>query len=313
MNPWVSLPVRTLHRFDLQLVYLSTHPGTFMERVTEEGCSSAFRWRGRPVVLEVSRVPPGGDRAAEGPHPHSGGSGGADTSAAPGEGVVWLRGPEESARWVFQFDVDPAPLDRLVEGSPLEPLHRVYRGFKPVVMPDPFQGMCWVILSQQVNVTFAAKLKRVLVEHFGEDLEEGGRTWKVFPSPERLAALKPEDLRPFQFSRQKAQYLVDLARRLAEGWDLGPFYNMEAEEAVECLTRLRGVGRWSAECFLLFAFRHPDVLPAADLGLRRALGRLLGLGRPATEEEVRTFGADFRGWRSYVAQYLWLALREGRL
>ncbi|MBX6395090.1 MAG: DNA-3-methyladenine glycosylase 2 family protein [Alicyclobacillaceae bacterium] len=236
-----------------------------------------------------------------------------EATAHPEGAAVWIRGPIEPVQWMFQFDVDASPLDRLVSGSPLEPLHHAYRGFKPVTMLDPFQGMSWVIIGQQVNVTFASKLKRVLVEQFGEPVEVDGKIYRIFPSPERIASLRPEDLRPFQFSRQKAQYLIDLARKLASGWDLTPFYHMEVEEAIERLTQLRGVGRWSAECFLLFVFRHPDVFPSADMGLRRALGLLLGLGRNATEAEVRAFGALFPGWRSYVAQYLWLALREGRL
>lgn len=320
------------HRFDLQLLYLSTHPGAFVEVVDPGGCASAIRWKNRPTYMEVRLSRP--DEGREAVRKHAGretsgvsvdgsgdlsrdgrepGHGHAEPVKDPLAAGVWVEGPVELANRMFRFDADMSGFDRLAAGSPLEPLHEAYRGFKPVGMPDPFQGMSWVIVGQQVNVTFAAKLKRALMEHFGDVLQAGGRIFRVFPSPERIAGLRPEDLRPFQFSRQKAEYLIELARRLVDGWDLTPYEHLDSEEAIAKLMELRGVGRWSAECFLLFVFRHPDVLPAADIGLRRALGRLLGLGRNATEMELRAFGESFRGWRSYVSQYLWLALREGRL
>lgn len=308
------------HRFELQLAYLSTHPGAFVERVDAGGCATAVRWRDRPTFVEVRVDGEGsvGDVSVKSPKSVKTSSpvepaplSGIRESQSPTRGV-WVRGPVEVADRMFQFEADIRGFDNAVAGSPLEPVHQLYRGFKPVCMADPFQGMCWVIVGQQVNVTFAAKLKRTLVEKFGDTLQVGEAVYRVFPSPERIAGLEPEDLRPFQFSRQKASYLISLARRIVNGWDTSVYEGMEAEEAIAHLTQVKGVGRWSAECFLLFVFRHPDVLPAADIGLRRALGKLLGLGRNATEAELREFGRMFAGWRSYVSQYLWLALREGR-
>jgi DNA-3-methyladenine glycosylase II len=184
-----------------------------------------------------------------------------------------------------------------------------------VLIADPFETLVWAILGQQINVRFAATLKRRLVERYGErvhvNLPAGPRALLLFPKPEALATLSHDrDLRPLQFSRQKSAYTILAARAIADGWlDLEALRDAPPDEALERLMQLKGIGRWTAEYILMRGFGHPDTIPAADGGLRRVIGRAYGLGRLATEAEVRAIASRWCPWRSYAAFYWWFTLQ----
>jgi DNA-3-methyladenine glycosylase II len=113
-------------------------------------------------------------------------------------------------------------------------------------------------------------------------------------------------LRELQFSRQKSEYVRSLAALVAEGridWD--DLAARPAEEAIEALTALRGVGRWTAEYVLMRGLGHADVIPAADVGLQVAIGQAYGLGRKATEREVRELAQQWAPRRSHAAFAWW--------
>ncbi len=212
-------------------------------------------------------------------------------------------------------DAETAALERDVAADPVfAAVAARYRGLRPVLIADTFETLVWAILGQQINVIFAAKLKRALVERFGTALPVSGHTYWLFPEAETLAALTHErDLRPLQFSRQKSEYTILAARAVAGGaLDLPALAAAGEEEALARLMALKGVGRWTAEYVLMRGLGYPDVAPAADGGLRRVIGREYGLGRLATEDEVRRLAAAWRPWRSYAALYWWFTLQRER-
>jgi DNA-3-methyladenine glycosylase II len=170
--------------------------------------------------------------------------------------------------------------------------------------------MIRTIIGQQLNLAFAATLTRRLVQLASpEPLVHEGRTFLFFPSPEEVARLSYESLCELQFSRRKAEYVIDFAREIVEGnLDLERLEAMSNEEIISQLVRLRGIGRWTVECFLLFGLGRTDLLPAADIGLRNGLKRWFGLDSQPTEEEVRRWGASWSPWSSYVTYYLWESL-----
>ena len=118
----------------------------------------------------------------------------------------------------FRVDQDVAPFESLAQASPgFAALQSRLRGLRALIMVSPFEALVWSILGQQINVAFAYRLKRTLVENFGEKLEYADATYHLFPRVERLAALEPEQLRPLQFSSQKSRYIIDLARMIIDG------------------------------------------------------------------------------------------------
>src|SRR5215207_3518921 len=113
-------------------------------------------------------------------------------------------------------------------------------------MPSPFECLVWAILGQQITVAFAYKMKRALVERYGDSLEHEGRTYWLFPEA------APGELRELQFSRQKSDYVRSLAALVAEDRvDWAELAGMPSEDAIKGLTALRGVGRWTAEYVLM--------------------------------------------------------------
>ena len=123
------------------------------------------------------------------------------------------------------------------------------------------------------------------------------------PPPQAFLEAPLDLLRQAGLSRAKALALKDLAAKAEEGL-LDGLDRLEDEAVVERLTRVRGVGLWTAEMFLMFGLGRPDVWPVRDLGLRRAAARLFGVA----PEALPAFGEAFRPYRSHLAWYLWRSL-----
>jgi DNA-3-methyladenine glycosylase II len=214
----------------------------------------------------------------------------------------------------WQLDQDPSDLAAIGARDPIlgELLARLH-GARSPLMPSPFECLVWAILGQQITVAFAYKMKRALVERYGESLEYEGRTYWLFPEAARLAEADPADLRELQFSRQKSEYVRGLAALVAEDRiDWAALRTMPSDLAMTELTALRGVGRWSAEYVLMRGLGHPDVIPAADVGLQAAIGRAYGLGPKATEPEVRALAEQWMPRRSHAAFAWWWSLSAER-
>jgi DNA-3-methyladenine glycosylase II len=124
-----------------------------------------------------------------------------------------------------------------------------------------------------------------------------------------LAALTDEQLRSAGISRQKAAYLRDLCAQVSAGAvPLDALDAMSDDEVIEALTRIKGVGRWTAEMFLIFRLQRPDVLPVGDLGIITAVQRAYRLRKPPTPDRLRKIGDAWRPYRSIATWYLWRSL-----
>ena len=285
-------------RFDLALRYYRSSPSTIAELVDDRSYRRAFRGPAGPAVLTAAW-----DDADEGLRV---------AVAGPGGDEAGLELAARLAERAFGLGDDASGLVAVAGGQGVmaERLRR-YLGLRPLAIPDPFEALVWAILGQQINIAFAARLKRVLLERYGEVVDVAGREHRLFPEPGRLADVTPEELRPLQFSRQKALYVRELARAIVDGRvDLEALRARPDEEVVAEITRLKGIGRWTAEYLLLRGFGRPDAIPAGDMGLRAIVGRLLGLGRNATEAEVRAAAEPLAPYRGYLAMALWFALQQ---
>lgn len=225
------------------------------------------------------------------------------------EGAVSVDGDLALARRILQADAPALPGRNALPPDPPAHriLHRRYAGIRPVLFADPFEGIAWTILGQQITVALAARLKQNVAQRYGSPAEGAARPLFVFPSPDRVARASIDDLRSLQLSRQKAEALVGVARALAAGqWTPALAAEQPAEETITRLRQFRGIGRWSAEYILLRVLGHPDVLPAGDAALQRAWARLTGVAGRAAEDCLRRAGAAWTGRRSDFAFALWL-------
>lgn len=164
---------------------------------------------------------------------------------------------------------------------------------------DHFSALVRAIVGQQLSTKAATTIHRRLIEL----LRDGTAT------PEGIAALGDAQLRSVGLSRQKSAYLRDLCARVAGGEvHLDALGRMTDDEVIAELTKIKGVGRWTAEMFLMFNLRRPDVWPVGDLGVRSGLGRVLGWDSSPTPRETELVGVGYRPWRSAVAWYCWRAV-----
>lgn len=162
-----------------------------------------------------------------------------------------------------------------------------------VVTGGGFEVMAESIVSQQLSAKAALTIWRKLAERVGT-------------SAEALGGASVEDLRAAGLSRQKADYVTGIAlATLAGDIDFVALEALDDAEVIDRLVRLRGVGNWTAEMYLLFGMGRPDVLALDDLGIRISAGRMAGLPGPMARDELAERGELWRPWRSTASLWLW--------
>lgn len=176
-----------------------------------------------------------------------------------------------------------------------------YPGLVPVLIPDPFHALVRSISAQQINLAFAARIRQRLALSYGTRVEIGADFVYVLRS-EALAEATVEDLRALQLTYAKARAVVATARAASAGeLDRDDLERLDDEALIGHLTRLPGIGHWSAEWFVARTMGRPRVV-AGDLGVRKAVGRLYGAGMPS-EDETRHL-TEHWGGAATVAQAL---------
>jgi DNA-3-methyladenine glycosylase II len=128
-------------------------------------------------------------------------------------------------------------------------------------------------------------------------------------TPENILSLREEQMRACGLSRQKSAYIRDLAARTQAGEiDFARLVDMSESEVIETLTRVKGIGIWSAQMFLIFALRSPDILPTTDYGIRAAMKKSYGKRVLPRPEQMEKIALPWRPYRSVACWYLWRSL-----
>ncbi len=208
----------------------------------------------------------------------------------------------ERLRRLFDLDADPNEINALLAGDrALAARVRRHPGLRIPGSCDPFETAVRAVLGQQVSVRAATTLMSRLVDAFGEPLQidtEGSDVDRVFPLPEVLARA---DLSTIGVTRARAGAIAGLAQAALDGrfgWDP----SASLDDNVRRLCELPGIGAWTAHYVAMRAFGEPDAFPAADLGLRQALG---SRKRPAPASAVQRAAEAWHPWRAYAALHLW--------
>jgi DNA-3-methyladenine glycosylase II len=164
---------------------------------------------------------------------------------------------------------------------------------------DRFNMLVRSIISQQISTAAARSIRAKLDALIAPE--------KV--SPEVLARFSLEQLKSAGLSSQKATYLHDLAAKTAYGTvRLKTIGKMKDEEAIEELIQVKGIGRWTAQMFLIFSLGRPDVFPPDDLGIKMALRNLYGLSDLPTKSEAHALAAPWTPHSTFATWYLWRSL-----
>ena len=165
---------------------------------------------------------------------------------------------------------------------------------------DAFEALCMSIASQQLSVKAAATIFGRFCDLFPPDRK---------PTPERVMTLADDEIRAAGFSRPKVTFIKDLAARVLDGrLDLNGLRKHPDDEVMNQLVAVKGIGRWTAEIFLMFRLGRPDIFPADDLGLMNAVQRAYGLRTRPDAKRLRKMCEAWSPYRSVAAWYLWQSL-----
>jgi len=185
-------------------------------------------------------------------------------------------------------------LGRLVSGRP---------GLRLIRTPSPWDGLLWSIIGQQINLPFACVLKRRLIENTGTALPAGLFS---LPTAAAIARLEPSAMRPWQYSRQKAEYLIGAARLVAAGTlDLGALSMTSATRAERTLLAVRGLGPWSVNYLMMRSLGFADCVPIGDTGVTSGLQALFKLEERPDADATRRLMSVFSPYRSLATAHLW--------
>ncbi|WAH37760.1 DNA-3-methyladenine glycosylase 2 [Alicyclobacillus dauci] len=212
----------------------------------------------------------------------------------------------------FDLDTDLRPFYTMAQTDTLlKELVTDYYGLRIVGVQDLFEAISWAIIGQQINLTFAYTLKRRFIEALGTGVEREGEMYWLFPTPAVVAGLEPERLTSLQFTGKKAEYLINVAGKIADGEltkeKLIAMGNFAAAE--KALTAIRGIGPWTASYVAMRCLRNRAAFPVGDVGLQNAIKHQLGLDRKPTENELRKLAIPWRGFEAYATFYLWRSLQ----
>ena len=179
----------------------------------------------------------------------------------------------------------------------LRSLAHQFRGSKPPRFPTYFETLVNAIACQQLTLAVGIRLLNRLTEACGPAIETAEGSFHAFPRPHQLASMDIEKLRDMGFSYRKANYLTGLARAVVEKeFNLEQIERLDDQQAVNRLCRLKGVGRWTAEYFLLRGLGRTHIFPGDDVGARNHLQRWLRLSKPMDYDEVHK---TLRRWDAY--------------
>ncbi len=180
------------------------------------------------------------------------------------------------------------------------------RGLRLPCIPTNFDGLCWAIIGQQINVKFAGSLRREIIALGGEKIG----TMMAHPSPQRVLDIGATALTRRRYSRSKADYLMGAATEVVEGrLDVEALPDGSATAAEKKLTAIRGVGTWTARYFMLRG-GFADAAPVGDSALATALQKLHGRAERPGHDEVHKMMLDFAPHRSLAPAPLWASLKD---
>ena len=172
--------------------------------------------------------------------------------------------------------------------------------YKITLVKNPYESLVEAIITQQLSGKAADSISKRFREIYGR-----------FPKPADVVKTPHSKLRAAGLSGMKASYIKDLSRKIEKKeLRIGALKNMTDDDVIEQLTRVRGIGRWTAEMFLIFSLGRLDVLPVGDLGLRKGVQRLYSLSELPEKDEIENIAEGWRPYRTVATWYIWKSLSQ---
>ena len=291
-----SLKVVRPFRLDLTVWALRRRPENKMDRWDGTTFRRALMLNGKPAEVAVTQM--GSPEAPRLQASVIGVEFGSETKSSVTETLNTMLGLQVDLKSFYSFAAkDPR----------LAILARRFRGLKPPRFPSLLEALVNGIACQQFTLASGIQLLNRLAEDFGASLIGIGIRAHAFPGSENLAAVKPDLLRSLGLNRQKVRAIIELSRAISEGaLDVEGLASLDDDSAVERLSELHGVGRWTAEYVLLRGLGRVQVFPGDDVGARNTLQQWLGLTKPLDYDGVRRLIAKWKPYAGLVYFHLLL-------
>lgn len=208
---------------------------------------------------------------------------------------------------LFQWDIPLTQIHNHFQQTDLKPIFDQHRGTPLILDFDPYFCLLKCIIHQQLNMSFARTLTERFVKTYGFEVDGV----YFYPKPEVVAQLKVEDLRELQFSGRKAEYVVGIADAIVSGQLNLDEMNEKTDDAImQELGKIRGIGPWTVQNYLMFGLGRPNLFPMADIGIQNALKKLYELDRKPSFEEMEHYKKGWEPYLSYASLYLWRSIEQ---
>lgn len=206
---------------------------------------------------------------------------------------------------IFQWGFSLKAIDLHFQETNLSQIFSEHSGTPLVLEFDLYSCLMKSIIHQQLNLKFAHTLTKRFVTNFGYQVND---VW-FYPSPKKIAELDYEQLTNLQFSRKKAEYIIDTSRLVANGTlNLAKLDMLSDDEVVKELVKVRGIGPWTAQSLLLSGLGRPNLFPKADIGIQKAIQKHFKLEKKPTSDEMDIYSQKWTPYLSYATFYLWRSI-----
>ena len=168
------------------------------------------------------------------------------------------------------------------------------------IITNPFEALVEAIITQQISDSAGKTISLKFKNLFG----------KKYPTPSDIIKLSKDEIKSVGLSRMKAEYIFDISQMIVDGkLDFKIFKKMSNEDVISELTKIRGIGRWTAEMYLIFALGRTDVFPLGDLGLINGIKKLYHLENPSTDEILKITN-NWIPYRTIGTWYIWRGVKN---
>ena len=209
---------------------------------------------------------------------------------------------------IFQWKTDLQEIYLHFQQTTLKSLFEDHYGMALVLDFSPYQCLLKRIIHQQLNTAFAHRLTERFVKKYGNEIDGVS----FYPSPDRVAALTVDELRELQFSERKAQYVIGIGEKVSNGeLDFDKMNTQCNQEVFDEMIKIRGVGPWTVQNFLMFGLGRKNLFPAADVGIQNALKKYFGLPEKPSKADIEAYKIDWEPYLSYASLYLWRSIEKG--
>ena len=217
---------------------------------------------------------------------------------------------EETIEALFNLNFNLSPFyEEVKHDEVMACLTQKLRGLKSPTTQTVFEALVDSIVEQQISLKVANSLERKLIKNYGETLNLQSEVYYAYPTPQKIAATKVEDLRQCGLSQRKAEYIKEISAQASDGkLDLEKFKNYSnANDIIKELDEVRGIGVWTAELTMIRGMQKWEAMPADDLGLRRVISQYYCNGNQISSAQARQIAKGWGQWKGLAAYYLVVA------